>query len=1615
MPQQQQLQFIPSTTSFHPPPSECHVHASPEVSSSSSSKPQQQLSVIEEQQRLGNEETSLLELVTQSIVGTPHPPLPSSVGGDTDGLNEEAAVVASVARIADREDISSRRKKTAPQRWPSCASGPVEKVKLEDPQVSADPAEKGQDKDSRSSGQRQVRNYLSGREESFPTLDARVKGIAKDNNNKTYEEVHTILLAENASSLSHRHSLMSLSDIPVDHCGLYLVSIPQSLCSAPTPVACGPGRQKFSTIWKQFRKGAQLPPDHVVQLYFHRCRMDSDRVLGRRREYFFLLHPKDVKENQIGLCMVYPINEKRKESKILSMSDGRSVKVEEDHSGRPLISSPTAQERKRERPVEDDEVDGGYLAVESGAKCLEKIKDPLSPGGGRARNGRVSPSKSANNVSSPPRKRGAPSGFEEPSMPAKMQKRFTPAFFPRLTESLEGRDEDMKACLQFIRERSHMPLGGNETIVVALSGDDGAGKTAMACSLACQAAEMLQISPQRRIYVNMLDISRPNNDLQDWHAMLLIMDQLDNTDLFRTGDFSRDEGGAARMLFEDFMFPKHPSQRAVLVLDDVVCAEKISRLLQPRNQGIGHESIMRPGLQYPAVVILTSRSPLDLHKPEFSQLCAMQKSLSNLKINDFYNVIRSSVSCPVSKLRTLKVDKVARSIKRAFKGNLLHSLVFLGHLESMIELGKFQDYSSAFEAVGKKYLLQSGEEWVKIVVDLLSPHETQVLRCMVLSRGSLHFPLVVLRRLLPDLSEEEVYSAVHSLAKRHIVTLWEEELPVLNNYIRRFVDRAGAFPSLPLTCSRDALLQFCESEAGAVSNLSSTVESIAAKAGSASSGYESDASDTTVHGRFRKFHHLPASEEHMHLALKPSKPLELCCLSHSLANQFAKLLLSPDQEEALESQFIMIFAEYIRNLDFAYFHSSCSNWATLAFSSFRKCFQFWQVLLISRANSEQPTDVVLHLLDGVEFVAHRFGDINLCTAVLKLLALFLKEHPQSGVGDSEDACPVLVRAKIMQCIIFLSRHVGEFSKASSVAKELDHFLKTSPELSFERDQDVPFEVINLHITVATNYLDVGAPSMSQETCNRYQGVLEERHKRGRIPAQETLCYARLLSTLAISLDMQSKYKEAAVVCKQAIKIRELLGTQNPSFVKTLILAANIQKDRGRYYEAHSFYQKVLVLWKEVFCCSLIEYCSLQCNIASLKKSLGEFADAEALYRKALGRFERIHGVSSRSFLLLGKEDNALENSVMSLPTNTLALRTKSHSEIARCCINLGIILELQGRMDEVGEMYQRAYQFFRTFSEKFKVDYASVLDNYGVYAQVNGYYAEAFKVQQEAYEIRQDLFQNLHHPELITSLNNLGIAKDALGMYSEASVLLLQSLEHRIHTFGKSDTRTARSMTNFAICLARKGNFGKAAELLYTAVAIHNRVFGQGWAAGHHENGVSLNNLGIITYLTQQFSLSWAHFLEAKEVLKRKRGIMSLATLVVECNCAILMEKQDLETALKLQIHGCEAQRHARKRKSDQVRRKETLHPLYSVALFNAGRILVKLGRNAEAKKCFKKSDKEHAVGPWLQQSKVIQEIREEKDWDRLLSMEDQLVPAFVYLYSYARWTRRCGEESLWQ
>ena len=39
---------------------------------------------------------------------------------------------------------------------------------------------------------------------------------------------------------------------------------------------------------------------------------------------------------------------------------------------------------------------------------------------------------------------------------------------------------------------------------------------------------------------------------------------------------------------------------------------------------------------------------------------------------------------------------------------------------------------------------------------------------------------------------------------------------------------------------------------------------------------------------------------------------------------------------------------------------------------------------------------------------------------------------------------------LLSFFFFVHRHVGEFSKASSVAKELDHFLKTSPELSFER-------------------------------------------------------------------------------------------------------------------------------------------------------------------------------------------------------------------------------------------------------------------------------------------------------------------------------------------------------------------------------------------------------------------------------------------------------------------------------------------------------------------------------------------------------------------------------------
>ena len=44
----------------------------------------------------------------------------------------------------------------------------------------------------------------------------------------------------------------------------------------------------------------------------------------------------------------------------------------------------------------------------------------------------------------------------------------------------------------------------------------------------------------------------------------------------------------------------------------------------------------------------------------------------------------------------------------------------------------------------------------------------------------------------------DIEEALDALARRHLISKWEEKLPLLNKYIRRFVFHTNSFPPLPL-------------------------------------------------------------------------------------------------------------------------------------------------------------------------------------------------------------------------------------------------------------------------------------------------------------------------------------------------------------------------------------------------------------------------------------------------------------------------------------------------------------------------------------------------------------------------------------------------------------------------------------------------------------------------------------------------------------------------------------------------------------------------------------------------------------------------------------------------
>ncbi|NEO70481.1 tetratricopeptide repeat protein [Moorena sp. SIO3H5] len=145
-----------------------------------------------------------------------------------------------------------------------------------------------------------------------------------------------------------------------------------------------------------------------------------------------------------------------------------------------------------------------------------------------------------------------------------------------------------------------------------------------------------------------------------------------------------------------------------------------------------------------------------------------------------------------------------------------------------------------------------------------------------------------------------------------------------------------------------------------------------------------------------------------------------------------------------------------------------------------------------------------------------------------------------------------------------------------------------------------------------------------------------------------------------------------------------------------------------------------------------------------------------------------------------------------------------------------------------------------------------------------GKYSEAIPLAQDALRIRQQVLGE-EHPDIATSLNDLGLLYDAMGRYEQAEPKLTQALEMRRRLLGNEHLDVALSLNNLAGLYYSMGKYEDAEPLYKQALEMRRRLLGN----EHLDVALSLNNLAGLYYSMGKYEDAEPLYKQALEMYRQ--------------------------------------------------------------------------------------------------------------------------------------------------
>eukprot|EP00058_Branchiostoma_floridae_P016693 XP_002602181.1 hypothetical protein BRAFLDRAFT_76869 [Branchiostoma floridae] len=282
------------------------------------------------------------------------------------------------------------------------------------------------------------------------------------------------------------------------------------------------------------------------------------------------------------------------------------------------------------------------------------------------------------------------------------------------------------------------------------------------------------------------------------------------------------------------------------------------------------------------------------------------------------------------------------------------------------------------------------------------------------------------------------------------------------------------------------------------------------------------------------------------------------------------------------------------------------------------------------------------------------------------------------------------------------------------------------------------------------------------------------------------------------------HRKAVNYYEQALEMkRSIFGedTAHPDIAASLNNLGNAWRNLGNHRKAISYYEQSIQMKRSIYGedTAHLDIAASLNNLGATWRNLGDYRKAISYYEQAIQMKRSIYG-----------EDTA-------------------HPDIAASLNNLGATWRNLGDHRKAISYYEQALEMTRSI-------YA--LSNLGDHRKAISYYEQALEMTRSIYG------EDTAHPDIATSLNNMGNTWGDLGDHRKAISYYEQALQMMRSIYGKNTAHPdiVKSLNNLCVAWREVGDYRKAISYYEQSIQMKRSIYGEDTA--HPDIAGSLNNLG---------------------------------------------------------------------------------------------------------------------------------------------------------------------------